>query len=156
MKKPDQSPEAFRTFFENEGMTVTEGKIFGFIDETMRSPYQPPSEENTKAAAALLFEMVQAAKYGQSWDQYKKRVGVRKAIDKGFDPSLVTIDDPAFGLIMAHLSGTYTYEETIELFAEHIYPASDRQIERWIAAIRPRVENTLSTLQQMKALADKK
>lgn len=155
-KQPDQSPEVSRKYFEEQGYVVTPEKILSFIRDAV-DPNKMPSVESIRATGALIFEMIQAAKYGHSWEKYKKRLGVKKIPDKRFDPSLVTVDDPVFGLILANVKGVYSHSETVALFAEHVCPASDRQIERWIRSIRPRVEKTLAVWSEMeKFSADKK
>ncbi len=150
----DQSPEIFRKSYENEGIVVDWDHVSGFISEVERSPYTGVSKENAKVVSALLMEMIQAAKYGQGWDQYKKRIGVKKIMEKKFDPSLATTNDPAFCIVTGYLRKKYTYKETIDLFNQHVCPASDRQIERWIDAIRPRAEKTIQFVDKLIAATD--
>lgn len=153
-KTPNQRPEVYRKDFEeNYGITVTPEKLFRFMNavtQNLGSGYQPPSEEDTKAAAAFLFELAQAAKYGDSWEPYKKRMGVKKIRDKMFDPKAATLDSPAFGIVISYVLGKITHAEAKSAFAENVQPASDRQIENWIAAIKPRVETTLRSLNMLR------
>ena len=61
-KKPDQRPEVYRKYLEDDfGITVTPEKILGFVNTITRnlgSTYIPPSEEETKAAATFLLELI--------------------------------------------------------------------------------------------------
>ena len=157
MRKVGQSPEEIKKFFEHIGIFVTEEKIFGFFNEAMHFPYQTPSKENIRAVAALLAEMKAAAECGQSWDLYKKRMGVKKITKKRFNPDEVYTNDLAYGLVVDYLDGKYTHKEVIELFRNHISPGSDRQIERWIQAIKPGAKKTKDELDYIrKKFHDKK
>ncbi len=152
-KKPDQRPEVFRKFYESEGIIIDGDKILDFINEVGRFPYTGPSKENAQVVSALLVEMIQAAKYGEEWEPYKKRIGVKKITDKGFDPSLVTINEPAFGLVMAYVDGKISHKVAKALFIEEIYPCSPPQAERHIKAIKPRAESVIAFRDKMLSLA---
>lgn len=137
-RKP--STEAIRADMESRGYFVTSEKIFGFISEAMRRPYKPPSEANVRAVGALLFEMAEAAKAGAEWESFKQRVGVKKLKAKRFDPARATTDSPAFALVLEYVRRRLTYKEAVAEFKATICHASDRQIESWIAQIKPRAE----------------
>ena len=143
-----------RKYLEEEyGIEVTSEKIFRFINtitQNLDSDYVSPDSEDTKAAAAILFELAQAGKYGDSWDPYKKRIGVRKLRENKFDPMYVTLDSPAFRIVFSLVIGEVSYSEAKKLFAEQVEPASERQIENWIAAIRPNAEITAKSFPMMR------
>ena len=108
-KMPNQRPEMFRkNFEENFGITVTPEKLFRFMNavtQNLGSGYQPPSEEDTKAAAAFLFELSQAAKYGDSWNDYKERMGVRTILGPGspWRPQFAHLNSPEVSIVAEYL-----------------------------------------------------
>ena len=157
-KQPDQSPEASRKYFEEQGITASLDKVWGFVYEAvLRSgPYKPPSEENTKAAAVFLLEIIEAAKYGEPWDPYKSRLGVKKRTVKRFDPKEVTVNHEAFGIVLAYVDKKINLPQTIELFRERIHPGSDSKIKRWIKAIEPRVRKVKGLQDQIRKTLDVK
>ena len=60
---PNQRPEVMREYMEEHGITVTSEKLVRFINSVTRSigsEFVPPNEEDTKAAAAFLLELMQA------------------------------------------------------------------------------------------------
>ena len=151
-EKTDQSPAACRKYFEDQGITASLDKVWGFVYEAVLrfGPYQPPSEENTKAAAVFLLEIIEAAKYGEPWDLYKERAGVKKRTVKRFDPEEVTGDQEAFGIVLAYIDKKINQPQAIELFRERIHPGSDSTIMRWIKAIEPRVRKAKELQDQIK------
>lgn len=155
MSKVDQSPEKFREFFEEKGWFVDGDMVIEFMNHVVREPFTPPSEKCTRSVAVLLFEMVQAAKYGRDWNQYKKRLDLRKVTSTRFDPGSVTITDDAFGIVAHYLDGQCTEQDMVDLFKEHVAHADDRQVRRWIADLRPRVEKFLAWRDELHNSADK-
>ncbi len=157
-EKTEQCPETFRKYFEDQGITASLDKVWGFVYEAVLrfGPYQPPSEENTKAAAVFLLETIEAAKYGEPLDLYKKRAGVKKRTVKRFDPEKVTVDQEVFSIVLAYIDKKINQPQAIELFRERIHPGSDITIRRWIKAIEPRVRKAKELQDQIgKALAAK-
>ena len=151
-EKTGQSPEAFRKYCEDQGITTSLDKVWGFVYEAVLrfGPYQPPSEENTKAAAVFLLEIIEAAKYGEPLDIFKKRAGAKKRTVKNFDPEEVTVDQEAFGIVLAYIDKKINQPQAIELFRERIHPGSDSTIKGWIKAIEPRVRKARELQDQIR------
>ena len=141
--EPNQRPEVFRRFFEDRGITVTQEAVLRFMNHAIEKPCQDQADEDARAVAALLFELVQAAKYGQSWDPFKRRLGLRKRRSNMFCPDAATIDSPAMGITLAWLQGELITKQAVSEFRQHVQPASDKQIQNWLEELKPRAQNLL-------------
>lgn len=139
----------FRKSFEEQfDINVTTEKIEEFVNtitQNLGSSYVVPSEESTKAAAAFLLELIQAGKYGDSWNSYKKRIGVRQIFGEKqkFKAEWETLDSPMYGVMFDLVLEKITTADAKDRLRQLGYHASDRTIERWIKALRPRAEQDL-------------
>lgn len=105
-----------------------------------------PDPESIKVAGYFLLELLEAAKRGDDLNAIvNQQLGVKKIRRKIFDPAQANIHTPAFSIVMAYCRGELTKPEAIKEFREHVKPASDKQIRRWIDAIKPKAEEAART-----------
>lgn len=107
--------------------------------------------EDIKHAAALIMGIMQGIRVGDDLNVELRRLfKARKARAKLFDPQHATMGTPAWNVVEHYVRGKISHREAVDLFMNEIQPASRRQIESWIAAIKPRVEETVNFLDGLK------
>lgn len=111
-----------------------------FVKEAGRFPYrQPPDEEAVKAAGELLHYLIKDMIRGDDPKVRLGTLGYRKQRKVIYRPETEPVGTPEFEVVRRHENGEISYPEAVEAFRELI-PASDRQIEDWIARLRPHVK----------------
>lgn len=143
----DDGAEWMRMECERLGVEVNYGNVSRFIDLASRDKSGELDREAISAASSLLGGLIIAAKNGDNLNSFVHRaIGVKKLRSKMFDPETAPTSSPAFSVVSALLLKQISKKEAIEAFAEHVQPASDRQIENWIKVLKPRVEQWLQFL----------
>ena len=109
---------------------------------------------DSQQAAILLVALLQGVHFGDDIGQeFRRLMGVRKLRSKLFDPKNCPMDTPAWGVVEHYVRGRISHGEAVRLFQDEVCPASERQIESWIATMKPRVERTLAELGYFEVVA---
>ena len=127
--------------------------VMRFINESIN---QRPVDPSDAAHAALLIAgLVQGVRGGDDVGvQLRRIMDVRKARAKLFDPNMAVMGSSAWAIVEQYVRGKISHTEAVGRFQDEVQPASKRQREAWIAAIKPRVKDTLEAIDQLIALSE--
>lgn len=110
-----------------------------FIEIAGSRPYETPDDEAIKEAASFLWNTIYDVKKGHDPKRAFSSIGVKKVRTSKFNAEHAAIDTPEFEVVRRLVNNQLSYSEAKKHFQE-LRPASERQIENWIATIRPRAE----------------
>ena len=92
-------------------------------------------------AAVMLWAIRRGVRAGDDMNvELHRLLGIKQAKYKMFDPDAAFIDSPAFHIVLEYVRGNIRHVDAKEQFAKKVCSASDRSIESWIAAIKPRAK----------------
>jgi hypothetical protein len=129
---------------------VDEATLQRFAALTTGSDFQQPDRETAAAAGCFLFDLIETAKRGEDLNSYlNQTIGVKKRRANLFDPATASLDHPAFVVVMRYAAEELQHKDAKREFAE-LVPASDKQIERYMAALEPRAKRALQFVAKLK------
>ena len=142
-------------FLARAGIEAIEPEmILKFINDTTNR--RPTAPNHTMQAAALLAGLRQGLIAGDDVGKELRRLlRIKKSRSKIYDPSTAYMGTPEFVIVQQYVSEKIPHKEAVKQFNK-IHPASRRQIENWIAAIKPNVEVNLDNISNLIAFLDKK
>jgi hypothetical protein len=124
-----------------------------FVEDTVNR--QPVDPADAMQAAVLMWGLMAGVSGGDDMSvELRRLLRKRKARVKKFDPSSALLGTPAWEIVFQYVRGNITHKDAVKLFQDEVCPASKRQCENWIAAIKPEVQITVDAVATLKASAE--